>query len=116
MLKNYFKIAWRNLGRSKAHSFINIVGLSFGMAVAILIGLWMYDELSYNKNFDNYDHVAQVIQNVSNNGGTWQEYNVSYEQVVQKKSIIQKGSQSLWNFAKALIDESVQKGILKKGE
>ncbi|MGN8070499.1 HD family hydrolase [Mucilaginibacter sp. SG564] len=62
------------------------------------------------------DRMEPLLQNVSNNGGTWQEYNVSYEQVVQKKSIIQKGSQSLWNFAKALIDESVQKGILKKGE
>jgi hypothetical protein len=51
MLKNFFKTAWRNLGKSRMHSFINIVGLSFGMAVAILIGLWMYDELSFNKSF-----------------------------------------------------------------
>ncbi len=73
MLKNYFKIAWRNLHKSSMHSFINIAGLSIGMAVAILISLWMYDELSFNKNFDNYDRIAQVIQNVSNNGevGTW---------------------------------------------
>ncbi len=73
MIKNYFKIAWRNLRKSKMHSFINIIGLSLGMAVAILIGLWMYDELSFNKNFQNYDHIAQVIQNVTNNGEvqTW---------------------------------------------
>src|SRR5436190_12875770 len=73
MLKNYFKTAWRNLGKSKMHSFINIAGLSIGMAVAILIGLWMYDELSFNKNFKNYDRIAQVIQNVTNNGEvqTW---------------------------------------------
>ena len=38
------------------------------MTVAILIGLWMYDEISFNKNFKNYEHIAQVIQNVSNNG------------------------------------------------
>src|SRR4029079_16131633 len=53
-------------------------GLFFGMAVAILIGLWMYDELSYNKNFDNYDHVAQVIQNVSNNGEVQTWWSVPY--------------------------------------
>jgi putative ABC transport system permease protein len=73
MIKNYFKVAWRNLGKSKMHSFINIAGLSIGMAVAMLIGLWMYDELSFNKNFKNYDRIAQVIQNVTNNGEvqTW---------------------------------------------
>src|ERR1700751_117775 len=73
MFKNYFKTAWRNLGKSKMHSFINIAGLAMGMSVAILIGLWMYDELSFNKNFNNYDHIAQVIQNVTNNGEmqTW---------------------------------------------
>ncbi|HXL55199.1 MAG TPA: ABC transporter permease, partial [Chitinophagaceae bacterium] len=74
MFKNFFKTAWRNLGKSKMHSFINIAGLSIGMSVAILIGLWIYDELSFNKNFQNYDRIAQVIQNVTNNGEvqTWQ--------------------------------------------
>jgi putative ABC transport system permease protein len=61
MLKNYFKIAWRNLAKSKVHSFINIVGLSIGMAVAILIGLWIWDELAFNKIFKNYDRIAQVM-------------------------------------------------------
>jgi len=45
MIKNYFKIAWRNLIKNKAHSSINIVGLSVGMAVAMIIGLWIWDEL-----------------------------------------------------------------------
>jgi len=73
MLKNYFNTAWRNLTKDKMHSFINIVGLSIGLTVAILICLWMYDELSFNKNFKNYSHIAQVIQNVTNNGEvqTW---------------------------------------------
>jgi len=73
MIKNYFKTAWRNLGRSKMHSFINIAGLAIGMAVAILIGMWMHDELSFDKNFKNYERIAQVIQNVTNNGEvqTW---------------------------------------------
>jgi putative ABC transport system permease protein len=68
MIKNYLKTAWRNLIKNKVHSFINIVGLSVGMAVAILIGLWIWDELSFDKSFKNYDHIAQVKQNVPNNG------------------------------------------------
>lgn len=63
MLRNYLKIAWRNLIRNKVYSAINIGGLAVGMAVAMLIGLWMYDELSFNKSFDNYDRIAQVMQN-----------------------------------------------------
>jgi putative ABC transport system permease protein len=73
MFKNYFKIAWRNLIKNKVYSFINILGLSMGMAVAILIGLWIYNELSFNKNFDNYGRIAQVEQNLVNNNevNTW---------------------------------------------
>ena len=73
MLKNYLKIAWRNLRRNRASAIINIGGLAIGMAVAIQIGLWIYDELSFDSNFANYKRVARVIQNVSNNGEvqTW---------------------------------------------
>ena len=55
MIKNYFKIAWRNLIKNKMYSFINIAGLAAGMAVAMIIGLWIYDEVSANKHFKNYD-------------------------------------------------------------
>ena len=78
MFKNYFKSAWRNLGKSKMHSFINIAGLSVGMAVAILIGLWMHDELSFNKNFKNYDRIAHVIQNLKNNDEIQTWWSVPY--------------------------------------
>lgn len=74
MIKNYFKTAWRNLIKNKVHSLINIVGLSVGMAVAMLIGLWIRDELSFNKFTPNYGRIAKVIQNVTNNGEvqTWE--------------------------------------------
>ena len=65
MLKNFFKTAWRNLVKNKMHSFINIAGLSVGMAVTILIGLWINDELSFNKNFAHYDRIGQIWQFVS---------------------------------------------------
>ena len=68
MLKNYFKTAWRNLIRSKGYSAINVGGLAVGMAVALAIGLWVHDELSYNKYFKNYDRIAQVWQHATFNG------------------------------------------------
>ena len=62
MFKNYFKIAFRNLVKNKVYSFINIVGLATGMGVAMLIGLWIHDELAFDTNFENYDRLAQVMQ------------------------------------------------------
>jgi hypothetical protein len=50
MFRNYCKIAVRNLLKYKTFSVINISGLALGMAVALLIGLWIWDELSYDKN------------------------------------------------------------------
>ncbi len=67
MFSNYIKVAFRNLVRNKAHAFINIVGLSTGMAVAILIGLWIYDELSYDTVHQNHDRIAKIRQHVSVN-------------------------------------------------
>ena len=63
MIKNYFKIAWRNLLKNKVYSFINIFGLAIGMAVTIMISLWIVDELSFNHYFKNHDRIAQVYQN-----------------------------------------------------
>ena len=68
MLKNYFKTAWRNLYRNRVSSFINITGLSVGMAVAMLIGLWIWDELSFDKYHRNYAAIAQVMENDAYNG------------------------------------------------
>ncbi|WP_419700124.1 ABC transporter permease [Mucilaginibacter sp. NFX135] len=68
MIKNYLKIAWRNLIKNKASSFINVGGLAVGMAVAMLIGLWIWDELSFDKYHQNYDRVAIVMQNEVFNG------------------------------------------------
>ncbi|EDP71722.1 putative ABC transporter permease [Flavobacteriales bacterium ALC-1] len=70
MLKNYFKIAFRNLLKNKVYSFINISGLAIGMAATILIGLWIFDELSYNDYFEDKATIAQVFQHESNNGET----------------------------------------------
>jgi len=62
MIKNHFKTAWRNLIKNKVYSFINIFGLAIGMAVTIMITLWIIDELNFNKHFENHDNIAQVLQ------------------------------------------------------
>ena len=61
MLKNYFKIAWRNLLKSKVYSPINIIGLATGMAVAMLIAFWIWDEVTYNDYHTNHAWLAQVM-------------------------------------------------------
>jgi len=68
MFTNFFLTAWRNLRKNVAHSTINISGLAVGMAVALLIGLWIWDELSFDKYDPNYDRVAQVMQSQTFNG------------------------------------------------
>ncbi len=70
MFKNYLKIAWRNLRKNKGYSAINIGGLALGMAVTLIIGLWVQDELTYNKYFKNKDQIAQVYQSQTFNGNT----------------------------------------------
>src|SRR3982751_3264601 len=66
MLKNYFTIAWRNLLKNKMFSSLNIVGLATGMGVAILIGLWVWDEVSFNKYHEQCDRVAHVMVKATN--------------------------------------------------
>ncbi len=68
MLTNYIKIAWRNLLKNRKSSLINIGGLAIGMVVAILIGLWILDELTFDRYHSNYDRVAQVQQHQTWNG------------------------------------------------
>lgn len=60
------------------------------------------------------DRLEPLLQNTSNNGGTWAEFGVSYEKVYAKKQVIQQGSESIWQYAEQLINDSVEKGILKK--
>ncbi|MEM9884865.1 MAG: ABC transporter permease [Bacteroidota bacterium] len=101
MLKNYIKVALRNLWKSKFFSLINVGGLALGMAVTIVIGLWMWSELNYNKNYAHYDHIARVMQNQTYNNGITtgittpkplapvlrEEYGSNFKQVVRSSFI-----------------------------
>ena len=67
MYQSYFKIGWRNLIKNKGYSLINIGGLALGMAVALLISLWIRDESLFNQYHKNYATIAKVHRN--NNWG-----------------------------------------------
>jgi len=69
MLKNYFTIAWRHLSKNRAYTFINIAGLATGMAIALLIGLWITDEFGYDRAFPNHQRIARAMVTESSNGG-----------------------------------------------
>lgn len=70
MLTNYVKITFRNLIRNKVYSAVNIGGLAIGMAVTILIGLWLHDELTFNRAFPKHARLAQVMATQTVNGET----------------------------------------------
>ena len=74
MLTNYLKVAWRQLLQNKGFSFINIFGLAIGMAFAILIGLWIQFETSFDNFHKNGDRVGMVMKHVlfNNEKGTQQ--------------------------------------------
>lgn len=61
MFKSNLKVIWRNMSRNKIITLINIVGLALGMAVTMIIILWVWRELSFNKSFANYKSISQVM-------------------------------------------------------
>ena len=60
MLKNYFKIAFRNLIRTKVYSFINIFGLSLGVACCLLLSLYVHDEFSYDRHHQRLNDLYRI--------------------------------------------------------
>jgi putative ABC transport system permease protein len=71
MIQNYLKTAFRNLVNNRAYSFINIAGLSFGLACSMLIILYVKDEVSYERFHKNSAHVYQVVRRLANKDGSY---------------------------------------------
>lgn len=69
MFKNYLKTAWRNIRKNKLFSFINILGLSLGIATCFIIMLYVQDELSYDRFNKNADNIVRVVFHANLNGG-----------------------------------------------
>ena len=70
MLRNNLKIAWRNIIRGRGYSALNIFGLATGIGVALIIGLWVYNQYSYDKFLPDYNQLYQVRRNFYGNGDT----------------------------------------------
>jgi putative hydrolase of HD superfamily len=82
-----------------------------------LIAIWEEFEAgvtSEAKFARSMDRLEPLLQNTSNQGGTWKEFDVDFEKVYEKKQVIKEGSDIIWNFAEQLLHESVAQGILKK--
>jgi putative ABC transport system permease protein len=69
MIKNYFKIAFRNLWKNKGYSAINIFGLAVGLATCLLITLYVTDELSYDRFLKNADRIYRINSDIRFGGG-----------------------------------------------
>ena len=82
-----------------------------------LIELWQEfetGETNEAKFAKSMDRLEPLLQNTSNDGGTWKEFGVDYQKVYDKKKVIRDSSATIWKYAENLIHESVEKGILKK--
>lgn len=82
-----------------------------------LIALW--EEFEAGETADArfakaMDRLEPLLQNSSNNGGTWNEFGVNYQKVYDKKKLIKKGSESIWEYTEQLINDCVEQGILKR--
>ena len=69
MIRNYFKIAFRNIIRHKAFTAINIAGLAIGMTCSIFILLWVQNELSYDRFHKNADKIYRISAGGERNSG-----------------------------------------------
>ncbi len=96
--------------KSRTSSFINIGGLGIGMAVAMLIGFWIWDELSFNKSFPNYDRIAQVMTNAAYNGGINTDYNSAPPYGEELKRLF--GG----DFTQVLMTSNAQRMVVSSGE
>ncbi len=71
MIVNYLKIAFRNMNRHKGYSFINIAGLAIGMAICILILLWVQDELNFDRFHENAENIYRLNMHDQRYGVVW---------------------------------------------
>ncbi|WP_026302565.1 FtsX-like permease family protein [Psychroflexus tropicus] len=76
MIKNYFKIAWRNLMKDKFYNLISLSGLTIGLSMSIFIIIWIQSELSYNSFVAHHDNIYRVSSNI-NSGGELQTWGTS---------------------------------------
>lgn len=85
MFKNYFKTAWRSLWKNKSTSIINIVGLSVGMTAAILIFIWVQNEMSFDNNQKDANNIYRLTTNLKTQGWIWETSPLLLADAVKKE-------------------------------
>ena len=106
MFKNYFKIAWRNLWKNKGLSFINISGLAIGMAFAVLIGLWVQYETSFDSFHKNRDRIALVQKHTlfNDNKNTQESTPLPlYDELKNNYPEVKRATRLTWNDNHSLV-------------
>lgn len=117
MLKNYFKVAWRNLVRHKGYSAINIIGLATGISACILIFLYVQDELTYERHFSQAGRIVRIISDVNFQGQVdkiartplplAQALQQDYPEVEQTARLLPAPKQPLWIGEEAFTEENL---------
>src|ERR1035437_9745450 len=85
MIKNYFKTAWRNILRNKTTSFINLFGLSVGMTAAVLILMWVQNEMSYDKYNPNVKQIYRLTCHINTANWVWDTSPLLLSDAIQKE-------------------------------
>ena len=118
MLKSYFIIGWRTILRNKIYSAINIVGLSAGMTIALLIGLWLWDEITFNHAHKNHREIAGVWVTTTYDGKMQTGPAISIPLAAELRSNYPNYFKDLvlasWNW-NHLLSDSRGKSLLKEG-
>ncbi|MEO6328929.1 MAG: ABC transporter permease, partial [Ginsengibacter sp.] len=109
MIKNYIKIAWRNLFRNKGFSLTNLLGLTIGMTCTGLIFLWVQDELSFDKFHVNHNNIYQVIAHRDFNNQVFTDRNM----VLPLAKALESGTPQIKN---AIVTTHRQSHILTYGD
>jgi ABC-type antimicrobial peptide transport system permease subunit len=109
MIRNYFKIAWRNLFRNKGFSLTNLLGLTIGITCTILIFLWVQDELAYDKFHANYNAIYKVMANRDFNNQVFTDENM----VLPLASTLQEKLPQIKN---AVVTTHRQWHVISRGE
>ena len=88
MFRNYFKTSWRNLWRNPLYATLNIAGLTFGISCFLLIGLYLYDELTFDQHHSKGDRIYRVIEHKSVSGETATVAAAGYKLAEESKKAI----------------------------
>jgi len=95
MLKSYLILAWRHLLKNKGYSIINITGLGLGMAIALVIGLYIADEYTFDSYHQNYHRIAEVMTLQSTPPGPWSTFGDNNTFVINRRAAQEKEEMAL---------------------